>query len=123
MVDGGPTVEYNGSMVENIDPAGPEIFGRNTLDTDKLEKIQYNLVPISNLKIGRLFCGRLWLGDQYSLNLQVFMTLVDIEKIILTILPLWTVLPTTKEEFQGYKGIKTYKISIYGMKSIIQVPE
>jgi hypothetical protein len=122
MIDCRPAVENYRCVLEDIDPAGAEIFRRNPFNADELKKIQNNLVFVSYLEIGRFFSGRLRLGDKYSLNLQVFMTLVDIEKFVLTILPLWTEWPTTMEEFQGYKGIKTYKILIYGMISKVPVP-
>jgi len=118
MIDSSSAVKNYCRIFQNIDPAGSEIFRSYPFNADKLEKIQDNLVLVCNLKIGRFFSGRLRLGDKYSFNLQAFKTLVDIEKSVLTILPSWTAMPTTMEEFQGYKGIKTYKILIPGMISI-----
>jgi hypothetical protein len=72
VVDRDTAVEHNCRKIKQIDPGGPEFLARNALDTDKLEKIQINLVFFSYLEIWGFFCGRLRLGDQYSLNFQVF---------------------------------------------------
>jgi len=121
MINGRPAVENDRGMVQNIDPGCPEILRLDTFYMDKLVKLQIDLVFVSHLGIRGFFSGRLRLGDKYSLNLQDVATFSDTEKVILTILPLWILSPTTREEFQGYKGIKSYRITKYVWISTIPI--
>jgi hypothetical protein len=52
MINSCPAVKNHSRIIQDIDPAGPEIFRRNSFNTDKLEKIQYYFVLVSNLEIG-----------------------------------------------------------------------
>ena len=62
--------EYNSGVVKYVDVLLSELFGTKRLNANEWFEHKLNTVLISQIKIGRLACGRLRLGYENLLNFQ-----------------------------------------------------